>query len=747
LYNAGLLNDNLLPLSKAWELEDTQLGEFPATVEVSTQFSPWAELAESWLSPNLHQTRISVRDLNEENDLSMVLTIPSPIPAISSFPLYWDETTTFSVQFEDPLKVSLGNSDTLRLLQSITHVLNRSPHSDHNKDSRMDFIALFSPNLEEEQLAAWHTANYGRIPALEQFNAGVTPHGFIRTPSLHGIPHMFSRWKVLDAEHGGTVEIECEQVPRRRNFLVRNTLSKRRKLSEDQTTLSTLQAFPSKDCTIDRLPFEYARFNMFIPAILRHVEARMVADKLCNTILKEVPIKGAHHIVTAISAPSANWVTDYQRYEFFGDTLLKFTVSYQLFCDHENWHEGYLSEQRNRMVSNQWLAKAALSKGLDAFIMTEAVKGKSYSPMFVSEVNSHSSGKRIISTKVVADVVEALIGAAYVDGGFHTARACIHTFLPEIHIEPPQLGPTFSNSLHGVAVTRAESVIGHQFRNKTLLLEALTHPSCERDIQTESYQRLEFLGDSVLDYVVVSFLTEHQKQLSQGRMTQIKGALVNVHFLGFLCLAFSHEQKEVISIQEQPGRKFREKIGMEQVYLWQIMRQHNPEIVKMQSACLERYKGLKTEIRHALDKGQTYPWVQLSKLNLDKFYSDMIESLMGAIFVDSKGDFAECRRFATRIGLIPYLERLVATEIDLSHPRTTLMRLAGSDSVNYVTKQERSSADGDINHHQCTVTVDGVEVAEVKGCLSKDEAIVVGAYEATAKLKMKKRGREASGDR
>lgn len=53
----------------------------------------------------------------------------------------------------------------------------------------------------------------------------------------------------------------------------------------------------------------------------------------------------------------------------------------------------------------------------------------------------------------------------------------------------------------------AELLVDHQFLDKDLLQEALTHPSCERDTFTESYQRLELLGNAVLDMNVVTAVT------------------------------------------------------------------------------------------------------------------------------------------------------------------------------------------------------------------------------------------------
>jgi dsRNA-specific ribonuclease len=695
LHKAGLLNENLLPLSHTWALEDEdQPEDLSATVEVPAQHSPWGKLAEAWPSPDIHQTRITLkkRGLNTEDTLDMVLTTPSLIPSVPSFPLYWDESTTFILDFDTPQKVSLNNSSTLHTLRSITHTLSRSTRSGYTNDDRIDFIALFSPLLDESQLAAWFETNRGRVSAVEQFKSKSKPLGFIRTPSLRGSPHIFHRWNICNAEHGGEIEVQCIPLPRRRHFLVRNTLSKKTGPNSHQTISPKLHGFPIEDCTVDRLPFPYAQFNLFIPAILQHLEALMNADKLRKTILKDVLIKDTYHIITAISAPSAGWITDYQRYEFFGDTVLKFIVSLQLFCDNGNWHEGYLSEQKNRIVSNQRLAKAALEKGLDRYIMTHAFKSRKWAPMLVSDVQAEASGKRDISMKVLADVVEALIGAAYVDGGLDVARTCIHAFLPNIRVEAPQPNkPSITSHLDpsSSAVLKAEAIIGYHFRNKTILFEALTHPSCDRDIQIESYQRLEFLGDAVLDMLIVHFLAAHRHQtpLTQGQMSLIKVALVNAHFLGFLCLDFSCNE-DTLDILQQPGGNFGTRAKTSKMHLWQIMRHSNSDILEAQNRCFARYAVLHSDITATLREGKTYPWLQLTQLNLDKFLSDMIESLVGAIFVDSEGSFTACESFLERIGLMPYLRRLVSGKVDISHVQMALELLTSVESVQYDVQAE-----------------------------------------------------------
>ncbi|KAH8744415.1 hypothetical protein F5882DRAFT_313162 [Hyaloscypha sp. PMI_1271] len=62
----------------------------------------------------------------------------------------------------------------------------------------------------------------------------------------------------------------------------------------------------------------------------------------------------------------------------------------------------------------------------------------------------------------------------------------------------------------------AELLIDHRFLDKALLQEALTYPSYKRDTLTKSYYRLEFLGDIVLDMIIVTatYATASNKALS-----------------------------------------------------------------------------------------------------------------------------------------------------------------------------------------------------------------------------------------
>lgn len=68
--------------------------------------------------------------------------------------------------------------------------------------------------------------------------------------------------------------------------------------------------------------------------------------------------------------------------------------------------------------------------------------------------------------------------------------------------------------------------INYQFKDKKLLDLALTHISFANDTHTESNQRLEFLGDSVLSYVIASKIYELYPECNEGELTKIRATLV-----------------------------------------------------------------------------------------------------------------------------------------------------------------------------------------------------------------------------
>lgn len=78
--------------------------------------------------------------------------------------------------------------------------------------------------------------------------------------------------------------------------------------------------------------------------------------------------------------------------------------------------------------------------------------------------------------------------------------------------------------------SKFEKNIGVIFKNKALLKQAFTHRSYineNKDSNLEHNERLEFLGDAVLELVITDYLFNHFKDSNEGVMTSLRSALVN----------------------------------------------------------------------------------------------------------------------------------------------------------------------------------------------------------------------------
>lgn len=95
-----------------------------------------------------------------------------------------------------------------------------------------------------------------------------------------------------------------------------------------------------------------------------------------------------------------------------------------------------------------------------------------------------------------------------------------------------------------------ERHIGVTFLDKLLLKKALTHSSYVHEHprqQLEHNERLEFLGDAVLELVVTAYLFAEFPQKPEGELTSYRAALVNANTLGSLATDLKMEQYLLLS--------------------------------------------------------------------------------------------------------------------------------------------------------------------------------------------------------
>jgi ribonuclease-3 len=72
-------------------------------------------------------------------------------------------------------------------------------------------------------------------------------------------------------------------------------------------------------------------------------------------------------------------------------------------------------------------------------------------------------------------------------------------------------------------IAELENILNYKFENHNLLLTALTH----RSLSSDNYERLEFLGDSVLSLIIARYLYCHHKDLLEGELSKQRSNLVN----------------------------------------------------------------------------------------------------------------------------------------------------------------------------------------------------------------------------
>ena len=110
-----------------------------------------------------------------------------------------------------------------------------------------------------------------------------------------------------------------------------------------------------------------------------------------------------------------------ERLEFLGDSVLGLAVAHMLYRALGELPEGDLSRMRAQLVRQDSLHRLALELGLPGLLR-------------LGEGEMRSGGRRRPS--ILADALEAVIGAVYLDGGYAAAQALVHRLFDQVEITP-----------------------------------------------------------------------------------------------------------------------------------------------------------------------------------------------------------------------------------------------------------------------------------------------------------------------
>lgn len=745
LYVAGLVNENLLPVGD----EDEQTERYqsrndqPSVVPVSNTLDPWQTVAQYHHenSQEWHRTLLEVTSPGEEPS-RIILFTPSAMPAIPDVPLHWNSTETYNAKVWSLNNALLADAE-IQLLRSITWAMLRSVFGVYIKEDTYDFIYLLAPCnklgsvMSTFELQEWHAATRGQRSALELVLQGsIDPRRWgLATQQENMRRYIVKSIKPpqnLPPADAATLFVEAVGLPKRRDFL--HSIPKSENKNEAYTKA---ESFTISSFAVDNLPVSYTMLVLLFPSIAHKLEVHMIADTLRTTLLKhvDISISSLPLIVLALTSSAADSEENYQRLEFLGDCILKFIASLHLMATYLHLPEGMLTDKKGKLVSNSFLARSALDVGIDKFILYKRFTGAKWRPKYLGQLaaSTSSTTKQEKSSKLIADVAESLIGASYLAGGLPKAFACVQALLPLENWMPILEA---NNTLYNAAPDQAavtnlalvERLIGHTFNNKALLLEALTH-STFRGLNAHcSYEREEFLGDAVLDYIVSKRLYAHKPELPHHKMHGIRTATVNASFLAYSMFETTVEEELTNKETLQPESHLRA--------LWQFLRSTSYELVASRSMAVKRHAEARAQIAAALERDARFPWHALSLTDPPKFLSDIVESVIGALYIDSHGSIPVCEEFVQRLGILRCLERILRDGVDCLHPKERLGILAVEKSVNYVhvtsdsKRNEKTSIKVDDTCYKVQVRIGGKDVGEVVEGVKRLQAETIAAWRA-----------------
>ncbi|VVC29497.1 Double-stranded RNA-binding domain,Ribonuclease III domain,Ribonuclease III [Cinara cedri] len=227
-----------------------------------------------------------------------------------------------------------------------------------------------------------------------------------------------------------------------------------------------------------------------------------------------------------------------ERLEFLGDAVIEFLSTIHLFNIFPDVEEGSLATYRAAIVQNQHLAIMAKYLKLDDFMLYA----------HGSDLCHDSELKH-----AMANCFEALMGALFLDGGVEVAdRVFGETFFkdsPEhlkiwvnypkhlLQQQEPDGDRKWIKTLPLLQrLTSFEDSIGIKFNHIRLLARAFTDRSVGfTNLTLGSNQRLEFLGDTVLQLIASDYLYKYFPEHHEGHLSLLRSSLVNNRTQSVVC--------------------------------------------------------------------------------------------------------------------------------------------------------------------------------------------------------------------
>ncbi|AQK64397.1 dicer-like 105 [Zea mays] len=513
---------------------------------------------------------------------------------------------------------------------------------------------------------------------------------------LHRSDGSFLSYKTYFKERYN-LDLRCEDqalLEARKLVEVRNFLHKCNYKKEKERSGKSVVELPPELCIVVMSPMSAItlRSFTFIPSIMYRIQCMLLSMNLKMQLgpsMQQFDIP-ALKILEALTTKNCQEEFSQESLETLGDSFLKYITTQHFFVKYKHQHEGMLTKMKKNVISNAALCQLACSNNLVGYIRSEAFNPKTWIvPGVGYDICDRSLRK--LKSKRIADSVEALIGAYLSTAGEQAAYIFLKSLGMDIEFHKMPIERVITiKAEEFINVKSLELLLDYSFNDPSLLMEALTHGSYQIAGTTPCYQRLEFLGDAVLDHIFTDYFYHQYPECTPELLTDLRSASVNNS-------CYAHAAV---------------KAGLHKHVLHSSSALH-----KRMADYLDKFEQSFSGPSHGWEAG----------ISLPKVLGDVVESIAGAIYIDAKHDKGVVWRSMKRI-----LEPLVTPDTLQNDPVKELQEFC--DSKGY-TLEYTVTRDNGVSSVVAEVRTEGTTYKATRTGFSKLDAKKLAASSVLRDLK------------
>jgi dsRNA-specific ribonuclease len=369
---------------------------------------------------------------------------------------------------------------------------------------------------------------------------------------------------------------------------------------------------------------QYYKTSQILTSVIYCVHHLALSSEV-KQILNEPKID-IQQLSVAFTEKNAKMPYSNQKLSYLGETFLKFGSTLSVFINNPGILESELHLRRNYILQNSIILETEKKLELPTYLNKTPLLNENDSLQLIlndTRNKSYCSQIQYFKDKSLVQNAKAIIGACIMSKEVGKEELAFNVMTTIVYPMAHNWKNLINNYKSDIIETNIdhlssninyiESIISYTFNNKYLLIEALTHNSYSDKI-TACYERLEFLGDAILEYLVLFYLYKNYPNIDPRDLSELKSKCSSNSTLFEVCTQAGLDKYIFVSNIRKCG-------------------------------FFDSYEVL------SIRKNQC-------KLKDTKIPSDIIESLTAAIFIDSHFNMDALGDFFDKL-VVPIMNKLI----------------------------------------------------------------------------------------